>query len=153
MASCNRTLVFFLLVGLDCLAQLAPTELGQRIERRIRTHENVSARVNVIVSSPHASEFPNYDAVTVTFDGEGKKENQEFLLSKDQKTLLRLAKTDLGKDPYAENLRKIDLKERQQLGKQCLMDASAERTLKIIVTDSHNFGFRVAANRWSMETV
>ena len=109
-------IIFFVFVNLACSAQLAPTELGQRIERRIRTDENVSATSKDIVSSPHASDFPNYDAVTVTLDGDGKKQNHEFLLSKDEKTLMRLTKIDLSKDPYAENLRKIDVKGRPVRG-------------------------------------
>ena len=114
--SYKRTVIFFLLVRLACLAQLGPTELEQRIERRIRTAEDVSATVKVIVSSPRASEFPNYDAVTVTFDDDGKKQNQEYLLSTDQKMLMRMTRIDLSKDPYAENLRKIDVKGRPARG-------------------------------------
>ena len=114
--SYKRTVILFLLVCLACSAQLAPIELAQRIERRIRTDENVPVTVKVIVSSPRASEFPNYNTVTVTFEGDGKKQNYEFLFSKDQKTLIRLAKIDLSKDPYAENLKKINVKGRPVRG-------------------------------------
>jgi protein-disulfide isomerase len=106
----------FLLVCLACQAQVASNELPQRIERRIRTDENVSASVKVIVSSPHASEFSNYDTVTVTLDSDGKKQNYEFLLSKDQKTLVGLTRIDLTKDPYAEIAKKIDVKGRPLRG-------------------------------------
>jgi len=98
VASFKRTLILFLLVCLGCLAQLAPTELAQRIERQLRATENVPATVKVIVSSPRASEFPNYDGVTITFDGDGKKQSYEFLLSKDKRTLLQLTKMDLSAD-------------------------------------------------------
>ena len=104
------------LVCLDCSAQLESTELAQRVERRIRTEENVPTTVKVIISSPSASEFPNYDAVTVTFNSDGKKQNYEFLLSKDQKTLVRLTRIDLTKDPYAEIAKKIDVKGRPLRG-------------------------------------
>jgi protein-disulfide isomerase len=76
----------------------------------------VPSTVKVVISAPHTSEFPNYDALTVTFDGDGKKQNYEFLLSKDQKTLLRMTKIDLTKDPYVETMKKIDLKGRPVRG-------------------------------------
>src|SRR5438128_3396353 len=114
--SCKRTFFVFLLICLGCSAQLAPTELAQRIERQLRVSYNVPASVKVVISSPRASEFPNYDALTVTFDGDGKKQSLEFLLSKDQRTLLRMTKMDLTKDPYAETMKKIDVKGRPVRG-------------------------------------
>ncbi len=105
----KRTFVLFLLVCIGCSAQLAPADLTRRIERQLRASYNVSPTVKVLISSPHPSDFANYDAVTVTFDGDGKKQNYEFLLSKDQKTLVRMTKMDLSKDPYAEVMKKIDL--------------------------------------------
>src|ERR1700757_2519923 len=110
--SCKRVLFFFLLICLGCSAQLAPTELSQRIERQLRVTYNVPATVKVLISSPKASEFANYDAITVTFDGDGKKQTYDFLVSKDQKTLIRMTKMDLTKDPYAEVIKKIDVKGR-----------------------------------------
>jgi protein-disulfide isomerase len=110
--SCKRVFFFFLLICLGCSAQLAPTELSQRIERQLRVTYNVPAGVKVIISAPHASEFPNYDAITVTFDGDSKKQTYDFLVSKDQKTLIRMTKMDLSKDPYTEVMRKIDVKGR-----------------------------------------
>ncbi len=112
MISCKRTFFVFLMICLGCSAQLAPTELAQRIERQLRVSYNVPASVKVVISSTRASEFPNYDALTITFDGDGKKQNLEFLLSKDQKTLVRMTKMDLSKDPYAEKMKKIDVKGR-----------------------------------------
>lgn len=112
MILCKRVFFFFLLICLGCSAQLAPTELSQRIERQLRITYNVPPGVKVIISAPHASEFPNYDAITVTFDGDSKKQTYDFLVSKDQKTLIRMTKMDLSKDPYAEVMKKIDVKGR-----------------------------------------
>jgi protein-disulfide isomerase len=126
LTSCKSALALFLLICLGCSAQpapvgpaqrtdsaaLAPTEIARRIERQLRASYNVPATVTVRVSAPRASEFPNYDAITVTFDGDGKKQDSEFLLSKDQKTLVRISKMDLSKDPYAETMKKIDVKGR-----------------------------------------
>jgi protein-disulfide isomerase len=110
--SCKRVFFFSLLICLGCSAQLAPIELSQRIERQLRVTYNVPAGVKVVISAPRASEFPNYDAITVTFDGDSKKQTYDFLVSKDQKTLIRMSKMDLTKDPYAEVMKKIDLKGR-----------------------------------------
>jgi protein-disulfide isomerase len=114
--SCKRVLFFYLLICLGCSAQLAPTELSQRIERQLRVEYNVPATVKVLISSPKASEFANYDAITVTFDGDSKKQTYDFLVSKDQKTLIRMTKMDLTKDPYAEVMKKIDVKGRPVRG-------------------------------------
>jgi protein-disulfide isomerase len=112
----KRILLLLCLVGLGCSAQLAPTELAVRIERQLRTSYSVPETVKLTISAPHSSEFPNYEALTVTFDGDGKKQNYEFLLSKDQKTLIRMTKMDLSRDPYAETMKKIDLKGRPVRG-------------------------------------
>src|SRR4029077_20065412 len=106
----------FLLVCIGCSAQLAPADLTRRIERQLRASYNVSPTVKVLISPPHPSDFANYDVVTVTFDGEGRKQNYEFLLSKDQKTLIRMTKMDLSTDPYAATMKKIDVKGRPVRG-------------------------------------
>src|SRR5579863_5355240 len=103
----KRVCLFFLLVCLGCSAQLSPGDLSQRIERQLRVTYGVPANVKVVISTPHASEFTNYDEMTVTFDGGSRKQNYEFLISKDQKTLIRMTKMDLTKDPYDEIMRKI----------------------------------------------
>jgi protein-disulfide isomerase len=114
--SCKCVCLFFLLICLGCSAQLAPNDLSQRIERQLRVTYSVPATVKVIISGLHPSEFPNYDALTVTFDGDGNKKTYDFLVSKDQKTLIRMTKMDLSKDPYAEVMKKIDLKGRPVRG-------------------------------------
>jgi protein-disulfide isomerase len=109
VTSFKRTFFLFLMVCLGCSAQLAPADLTQRIERQLRASYTVSPTVKVTVSAPRPSEFANYDTVTVTFDGDGKKETYDFLLSKDQKTLVRMTKMDLTKDPFAQVMKKIDV--------------------------------------------
>jgi len=113
---CKRTFVLFLLICLGCSAQLAPTELNQRIERQLRAKYNVPAEVKVLVAAPRSSEFTNYDAVKVTFSGQGRDQEYEFLLSKDQKTLIRMTKMDLTQDPYQDIINKIDVKGRPVRG-------------------------------------
>ena len=72
--------------------------------------------MKLTIGPTRPSEFPNYDALTVTLDNYGKKQDLEFLLSKDHKTLIRMAKLDLTKDPYAELMKKIDLTGRPTRG-------------------------------------
>ena len=116
MISTKRTLLFLCLATVCCSAQLSQPELAQRIERQLRASYELPDTVNVAVSPLHASEFANYDGVTVTLDGEGKKKTYEFLVSKDQKTLIRMSKIDLTKDPYVEKMKKIDVKGRPVRG-------------------------------------
>jgi protein-disulfide isomerase len=112
----KRTVLLFLLVCLGCSAQSSPDPLAIRIERQLRVAYNIPASVKVALSSPKASEFPNYDSVTATFDDGSKKQNYDFLLSKDRNTLIRMTKMDLSKDPYAEVMKKIDVKGRPVRG-------------------------------------
>lgn len=115
MTSLQRAFVLFLLICLGCSAQ-APSELNSKIEQHIRFTYKLPSSVKVTISAPRASDFPNYDALTVTFDDQGRKQNYDFLLSKDQKTLMRLTKMDLSADPYAEVMKKIDVKGRPVRG-------------------------------------
>jgi len=114
--SCQRVCIFLLLICLGCSAQLAPGDLSQRIERQLRVKYSVPPTMKVTLSPLRPSEFPNYNSVTVTFDGDGKKQEYEFLVSKDEKTLIRMTKMDLSKDPYQEVMKKIDLKGRPVRG-------------------------------------
>ena len=70
----------------------------------------------MIVGPIRPSEFPNYDALTVTFASPDKKQDFEFLLSRDHKTLMRITKFDLSSDPYAEIMKKIDVTGRPTRG-------------------------------------
>jgi protein-disulfide isomerase len=121
LISCKGALVILLLSCLGCAAQVSsgqalPAELSQRIERQLRVSYDLPEDLKISISPLHASDFPSYDALTVTLNGEGKTKTFEFLLSKDQKTLLRITKMDLSKDPYAENMKKIDVKGRPVRG-------------------------------------
>lgn len=114
--SFRRACFALLLVCIGCSAQLSPSELDQRIERQLRVTYNVPEDVKITFSPLHASDFPNYDAVTVTFKGGAKTQDYEFLVSKDQKTLIRVTRMDLSKDPYQEIANKIDVKGRPVRG-------------------------------------
>jgi protein-disulfide isomerase len=87
------------------------------IERQVRAFYHLPADVDVTVGplTPNP-DFPNYDSVRLTFSKGSKKDNYDFLLSKDQKTLFRMTKMDLSKDPNAELMKKINLKDRPTRG-------------------------------------
>jgi protein-disulfide isomerase len=112
----RRAALLLLLVCLGCSAQSASPEVSRRIEQQVRTYYSIPARVKVILGPTKPSEFPNYDALTITFDGGEKKQTYDFLLAKDGKTLLRMTKLDLSKDPLAEVMKKIDVKGRPTRG-------------------------------------
>jgi protein-disulfide isomerase len=90
--------------------------MTKKIERHVRAYYNVPPNVNVTISPIKASDFPNYDTLTITFDSGSKKQNYDFLLSKDGQTLIRMTKLDLTKDPYAEVMKKIDVSGRPTRG-------------------------------------
>jgi protein-disulfide isomerase len=113
---CKRTLIFLVLTCVGATAQVPSADLTQRIERQIRSYYDLPDSVKITLSAPHASDFPNYDGYTVTLEGDGNKKIFDFLLSKDQKTLIRMTKMDMSKDPYAENMKKIDVKGRPVRG-------------------------------------
>src|SRR3981189_962183 len=115
----RRAFFVLLLVCLGCPAQPAPSappDVARLLERQVRATYSVPSEVKVIVGPLRPSEFPNFDALTITFDESGKKKDYEFLLAKDRKTLIRMTRIDLTKDPYAEVMKKIDVTGRPTRG-------------------------------------
>jgi protein-disulfide isomerase len=106
-------------ICLGCSAQTSPSpaqnkpgelspQVHKRIEDQIRSHFSVPGQVKIEISAPKSSEISGYDAITVTMSDGEKKKDYEFLLSKDAKTLARLTKFDISKDPYEEAMAKIN---------------------------------------------
>ena len=115
----RRAFFVLLLVCLGCSAQPAPSappDVARLLERQVRSTYSVPSEVKVIVGQLRPSEFSNFDALTITFDESGKKKDYEFLLAKDRKTLIRMTRIDLTKDPYAEVMKKIDVTGRPARG-------------------------------------
>ena len=95
----------------------APTgDLAQQIDRQVRAHYSLPPEVKLMLGDLRPSEFPNYDQITITFVSAEKKQPYEFLLARDHKTLLRMTKMDLSKDPYLETMSKIDVHGRPTRG-------------------------------------
>lgn len=112
----RRAFLVLLLICLGCSAQSAPPDVARNVEREVRAHYSLPAEMKITVSPTKPSEFPNYDAINVTLDDGRRKQDLDFLLSKDQKTLVRFAKMDLTRDPYAELMKKIDVTGRPTRG-------------------------------------
>src|SRR5437868_8876587 len=115
----RRFLMAVLLLCLGCAAQANSPEINQRIERQVRVYlgEKIPPSVNVTVGArTPSSDFPGYDKVVVTLSQGDRKQDIDFLLAKDGSSLVRVVKLDLNKDPYAENMKKIDLSGRPVRG-------------------------------------
>jgi protein-disulfide isomerase len=115
----RRAFLVLVLVCLGCSAQSPPSpssDIARVVERQVRVHYSLPPDVKVILGPLRSSEFANYDAMTVTFASPAKKQDFEFLLSHDHKTLLRMTKLDLTSDPYADVMKKIDVTGRPSRG-------------------------------------
>ncbi len=126
----RRVFAVLLMICLGCSAQAPPStpnpssaqssalsgDVVQQVERQVRAHYSLPPDVELILGPLGPSEFPNYDAMTITFRSPEKRQSFDFLLSRDHKTLVRITKMDLGKDPYAEIMKKIDVSGRPTRG-------------------------------------
>jgi protein-disulfide isomerase len=112
------SLIALLLLCLGCSAQSnSPKDLQSRIERQIRaTYASIPDQMKISLGDRKPSEFPDYDLLTIRFSYGDKKEEQQFLISKDNKTLVRFSKMDLTKDPYEAVMSKIDVANRPWRG-------------------------------------
>jgi len=106
----------FVLSCLGCSSQSVPVEVAQRIERQVRLFYNIRPDVKISVSRAQRSEFHNYDTVIITFEAKSKKQDYEFLLSRDAKTLIRMTKLDLSNNPSAAEVNNIDVRGRPARG-------------------------------------
>jgi len=113
----RRSFLVLLLICLGCSAQSAPPgDTAKAIERQVRSFYKLPPDVTVSIGPARPSEFPNYDTIKLTFNKGNRKDEYDFLLSKDGKTLVKLTKLDLTKDPNAEIMKKIDVNGRPTRG-------------------------------------
>jgi protein-disulfide isomerase len=125
----RRAFLVLLLICLGCSAQSPPTsssnasspdippsDITRAVERQVRAHYSLPPTVKVVIGPLRASDFANYDALTITFVSPSKKQDFEFLLARDHKSLIRMTKFDLASDPYAEIMKKIDISGRPTRG-------------------------------------
>jgi protein-disulfide isomerase len=90
--------------------------MTRAVERQVRAHYSLPPTVKVVIGPLRASDFANYDALTITFVSPTKKQDFDFLLSRDHKSLIRMTKFDMATDPYAETMKKIDISGRPTRG-------------------------------------
>jgi protein-disulfide isomerase len=128
----RRSFVLLLLVCLGCVAQSAPPDVARTVERHVRAFYNIPAEIHITVGNiTPSTDWPTYDAVPVTIEGgDGKKQDYKFLLSKDRSTMLRVTKFDLTKDPFAEVMSRIDIKDRPTRG---------AKSAKVVVVNFDDF--------------
>ncbi len=112
----RRAFLVLLMICLGCSAQSPPSDIARLVERQVRARYTIPPDVKVVVGTFRSSEFANYDALTVTIGSPNKKQDLEFLLSRDHKALVRLTRFDLTRDPYAEIMKKIDVSGRPTRG-------------------------------------
>jgi protein-disulfide isomerase len=90
-----------------CQAQSTPNapEVNRRIEVQVRSQMQVPSNYAVTIGPRTKSAFAGFDTVPITFSlpskPTAKPTTVEFLLSEDGKTLARLQKFDLTKDPVS----------------------------------------------------
>src|SRR6201998_840010 len=113
----QRSFLVLILICAGCAAQSAPSpDTAKAIERQVRSYYKLPPDVTVSIGPIHPSDFNNYDSVKLTFTKGTRKDEYDFLLSKDSKTLIKLTKLDLTKDPNAEVMKKMDVKGRPTRG-------------------------------------
>jgi protein-disulfide isomerase len=91
-------------MAVGCKAQPAASgapdlALNRRIEVMIRSQFNVPQDFNVAVGARQPSQIPGYDTLPVTLSRGDRHTVINFLISTDGKTLARLEKFDLAKNP------------------------------------------------------
>lgn len=91
-------------IAAGCKAQPAPPSapdpgLDRRIEVMVRSQYNVPAEYSVTLGARTPSNVSGYESLPVTLSRGAKSTVVDFLISNDNKTLARLEKFDLAKDP------------------------------------------------------
>jgi protein-disulfide isomerase len=126
----QRSFFVLLVICLGCSAQSTPPDTAKAIERQVRAYYKLPPDVQITIGTPHPSDFSNYDAVKLTFSKGTRKDEYDFLLAKDGKTLVKLTKLDLTKDPNAELMKKMDVSGRPTRG---------NKDAKVIVVNYDDF--------------
>ncbi|HVH89738.1 MAG TPA: thioredoxin domain-containing protein [Terriglobales bacterium] len=72
--------------------------LNRRIEQKVRTTFQLPNNIDVSVGKRASSEMSGYDMVPVTLSSGGRSSTHQFLISKDNATLIEWEKLDISKD-------------------------------------------------------
>jgi protein-disulfide isomerase len=119
----RRSFLVLLLICLGCVAQSSQPDpartpdLTRAIERHVRSYYNIPPDITIHVGAIVAStDWPGYDMVPVAIDSGPGKKDYKFLVSQDRKTMLRVVKFYLTKDPFAALMSKININGRPVRG-------------------------------------
>lgn len=102
-----RTVLFLLLtlpLAFTCCIAQAPGNnsdtgsINSRIERRVRTTFQLPAEIDVTVGQRVPSEMSGYDKVPVIISNGPRHSTHDFLVSKDNKTIIEWEKLDIAED-------------------------------------------------------
>ncbi len=77
----------------------ASAQVDRRVEVLIRSKFSVPPDYDVLIGGKTPSAIPGYDTLQVTLSHDGRQTSIDLLLSKDCKTVARLEKFDISKDP------------------------------------------------------
>ncbi len=92
-------------------------DVQKRVVSELRQTLSVPLDVNIALGPQTPSEFAGYDKLPVTFSRGARVTTVDFLLSKDQKSLVRMEKYDLSKVALPEEIaKKIDTQGRPVRG-------------------------------------
>jgi protein-disulfide isomerase len=94
------------------------SELDRRIERQVRAYTGVPPDARITEGARTASKFPGYENLPVTLEANGTTKTLDFLVAKDGSKLLYITEIDLSEDPYAKNMKRIDISGRPFRGLQ-----------------------------------
>jgi protein-disulfide isomerase len=101
------------LLTLGCRAQgpgVSDADVNRRVERHVRAMVQAPGYVNIhITGRKPSSDMPGWDIITVTLAAGDTEKPVDFLISKDNKTLLSVNRFDLTIDPYEATMKKIDV--------------------------------------------
>jgi protein-disulfide isomerase len=92
-----------LLATLGCSAQSAKTAdtataLNRRIVEKVRANFRLPETIDVTVGARGPSEIPGYDKLPITLSQAGHTSTHDFLISKDNTTIIEWEKLDISKD-------------------------------------------------------
>lgn len=113
-----RILLITTVFWLGCSAQnsqpsgVSDPSLERKIELQLRSYFNIPPNVNVNIARRSTSEIPGYDKLDITMSLGSRSSTHQFLISKDNSTLVRWEKMDLNNDP----MKMIDLSGRPWRG-------------------------------------
>ena len=93
-----------LLFALGCSAQSgkapeANLALNRRIEQKVRATFRLPPEIGISVGQRGPSEIPGYDKIPVTLSSKEHSSTHDFLIAKDDKTIIEWEKLDISKDP------------------------------------------------------